>query len=143
VSARLFVLAHDTARARAAQAIAEAPAGYSVRIAPPKRDSAINAALHASLGEIAERVEWAGRRWDAETWKRLLVAAWARAARESVVMLPALDGHGVDIVFRRTSEMSQAEMRDLLTFVDAWKAERPEFADETPLQFDNTGETKR
>jgi hypothetical protein len=127
---RYFVLSHRTARMRAAQAVAEAPEGYTVSIAPPKRSSEINAALHASLGEIAERVEWAGRRWDIETWKRLLVAAWSRVAHEPIVMLPALDGHGVDIVFRRTSQMSQGEMRDLLAFVDAWTAERPEFQDE-------------
>jgi hypothetical protein len=60
----------------------------------------------------------------------LLVAAWSRVAHEPIVMLPALDGHGVDIVFRRTSQMSQGEMRDLLAFVDAWTSERPEFQDE-------------
>ena len=41
-------------------------------------------------------------------------------------MLPAIDGAGVDIVFRRTSLMTQPEMRDLMAFVDAWCAERPE-----------------
>jgi hypothetical protein len=35
-------------------------------------------------------------------------------------MLPALDGAGVDIVFRRTSEMTQAEVRELLAFIEAW-----------------------
>lgn len=127
---RLFVLSHPIARARAAEAVAAAPDGYSVTIAPPKRDSQINAALHASIGEIASRVEWAGRRWDTETWKRLLVAAWTRTVNEPTVLLPAIDGHGVDIVFRRTSDMSQAEVRDLLAFIDAWKAERPEFQDD-------------
>lgn len=128
---RLFVLAHPVARSRAAQAVATAPEGYTVTVAAPKRNSDINAALHASIGEVAERVEWAGRRWDTETWKRLLVASWCRATHEPTVMLPALDGHGVDVVFRRTSEMSQAEVRDLLAFIDAWKAERPEFQNAT------------
>ena len=82
------------------------------------------------LGEIAERVQWAGKLHDIETWKRLLVAAWGRATGEHTMVLPALDGHGVDIVFRRTSQMTQAEMRDLLGFIDAWKAERPEFQEE-------------
>lgn len=123
---RTFILAHDTARKRAVACVAEAPAGYTVTVGPPKRGLDINAALHATLAEIAERVTWAGKKWDLEVWKRLLVAAWARATGDPVVMLPALDGAGVDIVFRRTSLMTQPEMRDLMAFIDAWCAEQPE-----------------
>jgi hypothetical protein len=39
-------------------------------------------------------------------------------------MLPALDGHGVDIVFRRTSQLTKAECAELSEFVMAWAAER-------------------
>lgn len=117
---RTIILAHDTARDRAAEYARQAPAGTVVRFSEPARDSAINAALHAKLGEIAERRMWAGRRWPIEVWKRLIVAAWSRAIGDPVVMLPALDGAGVDIVFRRTSEMTQAEVRDLLAFTEAW-----------------------
>ncbi len=118
-----FVLAHDLARRRAVAAVAEAPAGFTVRIEEPRRNLAINAALHAKLTEIAKAREWAGKRWDVEIWKRLLTAAWGRATGQSVLMLPALDGAGVDIVFRRTSELTQAECRDLLAFIEAWEAE--------------------
>jgi hypothetical protein len=109
-------------------AVAEAPEGYSVTVEPPKRDSAINAALHAKLTEIARSRMWAGKRWDVETWKRLLVAAWSRATGQPLVMLPALDGAGVDIVFRRTAAMTQREVSDLLTFIEAWEAETEETA---------------
>lgn len=119
----MFVLNHDLARRRAVAAVAEAPAGWTVRVEEPRRNGAINAALHAKLTEIARAREWAGKRWDVETWKRLLTAAWGRATGQSVVMLPALDGAGVDIVFRRTSELTQAECRDLLAFIEAWEAE--------------------
>ena len=80
-----------------------------------------NALLHALLTEIARTNEWAGKRRDVDTWKRLFVAAWSRAKGESVEVLPALDGHGVDIVFRRTSRMSKAEVSDLIEYVSAWK----------------------
>jgi hypothetical protein len=118
-----FILVHDTARAGAIKAVQAAPAGHVVTVKPPTRNLEINAALHAKLTEIAESREWAGRKWDVETWKRLLVAAWSRATGEELVMLPALDGAGVDIVFRRTSAMNQAEVRDLLTFIECWEAE--------------------
>lgn len=118
-----FVLAHDLARRRAVAAVAEAPAGYVITVDEPKRNTAINAALHATLTEIAATREWVGKRWDVETWKRLLTAAWGRATGQQVVMLPALDGAGVDVVFRRTSDLTQAECRELLSFIEAWHAE--------------------
>lgn len=124
---RLFNLVHDEARRRAVAAVAEAPAGWRVTVEPPKRSLDQNAALHAAISEIADRCDWAGRRWDIETWKRLLVGAWSRATKEPVMMLPALDGHGVEIVFRRTSQLTRGECADLMAFIDAWKAERPEF----------------
>jgi NinB protein len=126
---RLFVLAHTEARKRALAAVAEATEGFVVRIEPPRRNLDQNAALHAKITEIAGRMEWCGKHWDAETWKRLLVGAWTRAINEPVMMLPALDGHGVEIVFRRTSNLTKRECSDLLEWINAWAAENvPEAA---------------
>lgn len=122
---RTFILSHQQARQRAAQCVAEAPDGYVVDVREPTRNSEQNAKLHALISDIAERCEWAGRRWDAETWKRLLVAAWDRAVGEPVVLVPALDGRGVDVVFRRTSKLSKRECSDLIEFINAWAAEQP------------------
>lgn len=120
---RTFRLVHNDARQGAAHFAMVAPAGMVVQFSEPVRDSAINAALHARLGEIAATREWAGQRWDIETWKRLFVAAWSRATGRQLVMLPAIDGNGVDIVFRRTSRMTQKEVSELLAFIEAWQAE--------------------
>lgn len=126
---RLFVLAHTEARKRAAQAVAEAPDGYVVRIEPPRRNLDQNAALHAKITEISQRMEWCGKRLDVDTWKRLLVGAWSRAENEPVTMLPALDGNGVEIIFRRTSTLTKRECSDLLEWINAWAAEHvPEVA---------------
>lgn len=126
--ARIFVMAHDTARARAVEAVRTAPPGWTVRVEPPKRSGDQNALLHAELGEVAERMEWAGKRRSIDTWKRLLTAAWLRARGESVELLPAIDGHGVDVVFRRTSTLTRSECAELTTFIQAWKAENMEAA---------------
>lgn len=85
-----------------------------------RRSSEQNRLLHALLQDIAQRREWAGRKWDAEVWKRLLVAAWTRARGEQSLIVPALDGHGVDVVFRRTSRMTRPELSELIDFVQAW-----------------------
>jgi hypothetical protein len=123
---RLYVLAHPEARRRAKQFIDVAPDGWQVECRPPRRNSASNAALHSMLGKIAARVPWAGKMREIETWKRLLVAAWCRSQNDGVEILPALDGNGIDIVFRKTSQMTQDEMRDLLGYIEAWAAEQPE-----------------
>lgn len=120
---RLFFLAHDLARKRALACVAEAPAGYRVEVSPPTRSPSQNALLHALLGEIAAQVPWAGRKRDPECWKRLMTAAWLRARGESVEVLPAIDGHGIDVVFRRTSQLTKAECAELITFVQAWADE--------------------
>ena len=51
------------------------------------------------------------------------MAAWLRARGESVELLPALDGHGVDVVFRHTSKLTRAECSDLCEYVMAWCSE--------------------
>ena len=96
----------------------------TLEIRPEKRSDAQNRLLHAFLSEISKQVEWAGAKRDVDTWKRLLTAAWLRARGEPIEMLPALDGHGVDIVFRRTSQLTKAECAELSEFVMAWAAER-------------------
>lgn len=94
-----------------------------LEVRPETRSLAENAMLHALLTQISRQVEWAGKKRDVETWKRLLTAAWTRARGEHVEMLPALDGHGVDIVFRRTSQLTRSECAELIEFVLAWAAE--------------------
>lgn len=101
-----------------------AGADFDVTISEPKRTLAENALLHALISELARKLEWAGKRRDAETWKRLLVAAWYRAEGNALEILPALDGHGVDIVPVRTSRLSKRDCADLIEFVQWWGAEQ-------------------
>lgn len=95
---------------------------WVLSLSPQKRNLPQNALLHARLTEIAAKHEWAGRKWEVEVWKRLLTAAWLRARGESVIVLPALDGQGVDVVFKRTSDLTKGECAELITFIDAWEA---------------------
>jgi hypothetical protein len=93
-----------------------------VEVRKPKRSLPQNALLHARIDEIADAVEWAGKRRDAEVWKRLLVAAWLRAKGSQVEVLPALDGHGIDLVYAPTSSLTKDELSDLYEFVESWAA---------------------
>ena len=92
-------------------------------LAPETRSLKENALLHALLTQVSKQKEWAGSKRDAETWKRLITAAWCRARGEQIEILPAIDGHGADIVFRRTSQLSRAECAELIEYLYAWGAE--------------------
>jgi len=85
-----------------------------------KRNLNQNAALHALISDIADQKQWAGEILPAEDWKRLLTAAWCRATGQSTKIVPALDGHGFDVIYRRTSKLSKSECSELMEFVTAW-----------------------
>jgi NinB protein len=82
-----------------------------------------NALMHAMITHIASTQEWAGKKRTADVWKRLLVASWCRAHNEHVEMLPALDGNGFDIVYRKTSRLTVSECASLIEWIYAWGAE--------------------
>ena len=119
----IFVLSHPLARANAKKAIDEAEEGMVVTIKPKNRTLEQNALLHKLFTLISKHIEWAGSKRDVETWKRLLTAAWLRARGDNVELLPALDGKGVDIIWRHTSQLNVREMSELLEYVMAWATE--------------------
>lgn len=118
------VQAHNAFRSAWEHAKSMLMAGHrlTLEVKPENRSDSQNKLLHALITEIASAHEWAGKKRDVETWKRLLVAAWTRARGESTEILPALDGHGVDVVFRRTSKMTKADVNELIEFIEAWRA---------------------
>lgn len=82
-----------------------------------------NKALHAMLSDIARQVVHAGRKWDVLIWKRLLTAAWLREAGDTPQMIPALDGHGFDVIYERTSKLTVKQCASLLEWITAFGAE--------------------
>lgn len=89
-----------------------------------ERSTEKNAHLHAILGAISKQKQWAGQWLDIEAWKRLMVAAFEREKGHNAEFYPALDGAGFDVVYRRTSRMSQEEIRELIAFAEAWAIEQ-------------------
>lgn len=121
---QIFNLVHNIARQSACAAILAAPENYRVEIKPRTRSLDQNAKLHAMIGFIAENLPWCGKNQTTETWKRLLTAAWLRARGESIELLPAIDGHGIDVVFRHTSTLTIPEVSELIEFIYAWATEQ-------------------
>jgi len=122
MSARKFVLAHDIARARALEAVREAPAGYSVTLAEPKRNADQNAMFHAICGDIAKSgIQWAGKPRTAAQWKVLLVSGHATATKEESEMVPGLEGEFVN-VRESTALMSVRRSSSLIEYAKAFCA---------------------
>lgn len=88
-----------------------------------ERSSDQNRALHALLSDIAAQVDHAGRKWDVLIWKRLLTAAWLREAGEQPQMIPAVDGHGFDVIYERTSKLTVKQCASLLDWITAFAVE--------------------
>lgn len=88
------------------------------------RTDAQNRLLHSRLGDVAKHCEWAGSKRDVDTWRRLFMSSWLRIQGEQIELLPALDGHGVDIVYASTRKLSRRECADLSEYVMAWGSER-------------------
>ena len=74
-----------------------------------------NRRMWALLGEIAEQVDWHGQKYDAETWKILLMRGWGREAR----LIPAIGG-GVTMIDDRSSRLTVAEMAELQEYMAAF-----------------------
>jgi hypothetical protein len=88
-----------------------------------RRNDEQNRKLHACLNDIARQVEWHGQKLPAGVWKRLVTAAWLREEGERPVMVPALDGLGVDVIYERTSKLSKSRMASLIEWVLAFGSE--------------------
>jgi len=46
-----------------------------------------------------------------------------RASGAPARFMPALDGQGFDVIYRRSSRMGKKEMAELIEFVECWDAE--------------------
>lgn len=119
-----FVLSHDLARRRAVAAVAEAPAGYVVRVDEPTRSLDQNSAQWPILEAFSEQLEWPvnGRmvKMPAEDWKDVLTAAFRG---EQVRLAMGMAG-GVVMLGMHTSRMGKREFSEWLEFLHATAADR-------------------
>ena len=124
---QLYRLVHPTARQLASRACIQAPDGFIVEIKPPSKSRDQEARYHAMFSDVARQVEFMGSMRDAETWKRLLVDAFARvkAAEGDPVqgvgaIMPNLDGSGFVQLGVQTRRFSKRHASEFIDFMYAW-----------------------
>jgi hypothetical protein len=127
MSRALILINAQSARIKAKAMIDAAPWNTRVTIQEPKRSLPQNAKLWAALSDVAEQVTYHGLRLSPDDYKLLFLDAMKREVR----MVPNLDGNGFVSLGRSSSDLSKAEMADLLTIIEAWGAQQGvQFQDE-------------
>lgn len=113
-----FVLAHDTARQRAQEAIKTAPEGYVVQIKEPTRNRGQNALLWSLLGQVSNQVNWHGNKLTSDEWKSVFTASMKQQK-----VVAGIDG-GFVVCGRSTSKMSKKDFSELCDLIFAFGAQQ-------------------
>lgn len=113
-----LVLVNDDLRRKAVRWCQKAPAGSRIEFRGPQRTLPQNAKMWALLSEVAEQLPWHGIKLSPDDYKLLFLDALSREVR----MVPNLEGNGLVSLGRSSSELSVAEMADLITLIEAFGA---------------------
>ena len=66
-----------------------------------------------------------GAKWDAESWKRLLVDQFAKdTGRQTMQVVPSLDGGGIIQLGMQTRKFSKADASEFTEWLICWAAEK-------------------
>lgn len=114
---RIFRLANQAVRAAACYAVQAAPKGWVVRISEPTRSLDQNSKLWPMLTDVAEQVEWYGKKLTEWEWKDVFTAALKKSK-----VVPGIDG-GFVVLGQHTSAMSKAEFSELIELIYSFGAE--------------------
>lgn len=127
---RMFILAHSEARRRAMAAVADAPEGYAVTVAPPTRNLEQNALMWVLLEAFSQQLVWpvngAMVKLEAEEWKDVLTAAFRQETQRIAV---GLNG-GMVILGMRTSKMGKRQFAEFIEFLQSVATDRGVVLDE-------------
>jgi len=111
---KTIFLSSQIGRVLAKKMIDDAPEDWACTIEEKTRTLEQNAKLHAMITDISKQVIWCGQKLPLHVWKRLCVAAWLREKNEKPLLVPALDGHGVDIIYEKTSKLGVKQCAELI-----------------------------
>ena len=116
---RALITIHSQAdRERAAKWSMQAPLGLRIEFKQAKRSDDQNSKLWAMLTEVATQCPWHGVKLTADDWKFVFIDALKRELRT----VPNIDGNGFVNLGRSSSDLSKAEMSDLIELIHAFGA---------------------
>lgn len=76
---------------------------------------------HAMIGEIAKQASHLGSKWDAESWKRLLVDQYCKdSGIKGASVLPNLSGDGIVQLGFQTRKFSKEQASEFVEWLYSW-----------------------
>lgn len=116
MSRALIVLYGPADRNKAKRWIEKAPTGTRLEFKAARRSIDQNSKMWAQLTEVAAQVTYHGTKLTPDDWKLIFLDGLKREMR----IVPNLDGNGFVNLGRSSSDLSKAEMGDLITLIEAW-----------------------
>jgi len=121
MSRATLILSNESIRAKAIKWIAGVPAGTRVEFKAPKRTLPQNDRMWAMLTDIANQVPWTGgHKMSTDDWKIVFLDGLNREMRA----VWSLDGKGLVVLNKSSSDLSKEEMSDLMELISAFGAEK-------------------
>jgi hypothetical protein len=93
--------------------------GTTVEFRAPRRSTDQNALMWSLLTQLSKQLDWCGKKRSAEDWKDLLTAALRH-----IECVPGINPDTIVPLGMRTSQMTSAEVSELLESIIAFGAER-------------------
>jgi len=128
---QLFIMAHAEARRRALRAVAEAPDGYRVTVEQPPKKRAQEEKYHAQIDDISKQTTYAGKAWDKDDTKRIVIDEFAEEMRLAGTplhndsrLVPSENGRRVIQLGIQSREFWVAEASQFIEFLFAYGAAR-------------------
>lgn len=79
---------------------------------------------HAMIGEVAKQAQHLGAKWDAESWKRLLVDQFCKDnGLKTGAVIPNLSGDGIVQLGMQTRNFTKEQASEFVEWLFAWGAE--------------------
>ena len=96
----------------------------SMEIKDATRTCPQNAKFHAMIDEIAQQAQHLGAKWDAESWKRMLVWQFCKdTGLNEGKIVPSLDGSGIVQLGQQTHKFTKEQASEFVEWLHAWGAE--------------------
>lgn len=119
MSRALVILNSLLERERVAAWARKAPTGTRVEFKAARRSLPQNDRMWAMLTDVSRQVDWYGQKLTPDDWKDVFTASLRKAR-----VVPSIDGDGFVLLGLHTSDMTKAEMGDLMELIAAFGAER-------------------
>lgn len=98
------------------------PLVMEIKAADKSRDQ--EQKYHAMITEIATQAQHMGSKWDAESWKRLLVDQFCKdIGLKTGVVMPNLSGDGIVQLGFQTRKFTKEQASEFVEWLYAWSAE--------------------